>query len=323
LTPDFKAGIDKYLPAFELAWSVANGEDFKFDPWQRELLRRVTELLPSGELRFRSVLISCPRQSGKTEILTAIGLFALMRKKKQANIGIASTADQARILYNRLQGIIFSNPTLSNMMRKNTETRGIKTTSETTYDIRAGKAETLQGIPISIGIVDEVHLVDEDAYSALVAGQGARKDSCIYGITTAGNEESKLLARLYASADKAIAGELPRFGAWIWEASEAYVPKGDDELMALLTQANPSIQDGRKDVADVLYECRSSIPEDDIIRYYLNRFIKSSTNTFIPFAMWQKNERGIDEKLPDGQVVFGIDRTPDWEHATVAAAVLV
>jgi phage terminase large subunit-like protein len=323
LTPDFKAGIDKYLPAFELAWSVANGEDFKFDPWQRELLRRVTELLPSGELRFRSVLISCPRQSGKTEILTAIGLFALMRKPKQANIGIASQADQARILYNRLQGIIFSNPTLSNMMRKNTETRGIKTTSETTYDIRAGRAETLQGIPISIGIVDEVHLVDEDAYSALVAGQGARKDSCIYGITTAGNEDSKLLARLYASADKAIAGELPRFGAWIWEASEAYVPKGDDELMALLTQANPSIQDGRKDVADVLYECRSSIPEDDIVRYYLNRFIKSSTNTFIPFAMWQKNERGIDEKLPDGQVVFGIDRTPDWEHATVAAAVLV
>jgi phage terminase large subunit-like protein len=322
LTPDFKAGIDDYMPAFEHAWSVANGEDFKFDPWQVELLRRVTELLPSGELRWRSVLISCPRQVGKTELISAIGLFALLRKPKQFNIGIASQADQARILYDRLQGIISSNPTFKGMMTKITDTRGIKTTKGTRYEIRAAKADTLQGIPISIGIVDEVHLVDDEAYSALIAGQGARPDSCIYGITTAGNEDSALLARLYANADRAIAGELPRFGAWIWEASEAYVPKDDDELLRLLTEANPAIQDGRVDPQLVLAEAKT-LPDDDIVRYRLNRFIKSSTNTFIPFAMWQKNERGIDEKLPEGQVVFGIDRTPDWEHATVAAAVLV
>jgi hypothetical protein len=31
----------------------------------------------------------------------------------------------------------------------------------------------------------------------------------------------------------------------------------------------------------------------------------------------------MDEQFPDGQVVFGIDRTPGWEHASVAAAILV
>lgn len=322
LTEDFKAGIDPLLPAFEYAWTIANGSDFKFDPWQRELLRRVTELLPNGELRWRSCLISCPRQVGKTELISAIGLWALLRKPNQFNIGIASQADQARILYDRLQRIIASNPTLKGMMTKLTDTRGIKTTEGTRYEIRAAKASTLQGIPISIGIVDEVHLVDDAAYSALIAGQGARPDSCLYGITTAGNEDSELLARLYANADKAIAGELDRFGAWIWEASEAYVPKDDDELMRLLIEANPALQDGRIDPALVLADART-LPDDDIVRYRLNRFIKSSTNTFIPFAMWQKNERSIDEVFPDGQVVFGIDRTPDWEHATVSAAVLV
>jgi phage terminase large subunit-like protein len=322
LSDDFAADIDRYLPAFELAWTVANGKDFRFDPWQRELLRRVTELLPSGELRWRSCLISCPRQVGKTEVISAIGLWALLRKPNQFNIGIASQADQARILYDRLQRIIASNPTLKSMMTKLTDTRGLKTTEGTRYEIRAAKASTLQGIPISIGIVDEVHLVDEAAYSALVAGQGARPDSMLVGITTAGNEDSELLARLYGNADKAIAGELDRFGAWIWEASEAYVPKDDDELMRLLVEANPALQDGRIDPALVLADART-LPDDDIVRYRLNRFIKSSTNTFIPFAMWQKNERRFDEVLPDGQVVFGIDRTPDWEHATVAAAILV
>jgi phage terminase large subunit-like protein len=322
LTEDFEADIDRYLPAFEYAWTISNGKDFKFDDWQKELLRRVTELLPSGELRWRSCLISCPRQVGKTEVISAIGLWALLRKPNQFNIGIASQADQARILYDRLQRIIASNPTLKGMMTKLTDTRGLKTTEGTRYEIRAAKASTLQGIPISVGIVDEVHLVDDAAYSALVAGQGARPDSMLVGITTAGNEDSELLARLYANADKAIAGELDRFGAWIWEASEAYVPKDDDELMRLLIEANPALQEGRIDPKLVLADARS-LPDDDIIRYRLNRFIKSSANTFIPFSMWQKNERKIDDVFPNGQVVFAVDRTPGWEHATVAAAILV
>lgn len=322
LTEDYRADIDRYLPAFEYAWTVANGKQFRFDPWQKELLRRVTELLPDGELRWRSCLISCPRQVGKTEVISAIGLWALLRKPNQFNIGIASQADQARILYDRLQRIIAANPVLKSMMTKLTDTRGIRTTEGTRYEIRAAKASTLQGIPISIGIVDEVHLVDDAAWSALVAGQGARPDSMLVGITTAGDENSALLARLYDNANKAIAGELDRFGAWIWEASEAYVPKDDDELMALLIEANPALQDGRIDPKLVLADARS-LPDDDIIRYRLNRFIKSSANTFIPFSMWQKNERKLDEQFPAGQVVFGIDRTPGWEHATVAAAILV
>lgn len=322
LTEDYKADIDRYLPAFEYAWTVANGKEFRFDPWQKELLRRVTELLPDGELRWRSCLISCPRQVGKTEVISAIGLWALLRKPNQFNIGIASQADQARILYDRLQRIIAANPVLKSMMTKLTDTRGIRTTEATRYEIRAAKASTLQGIPISIGIVDEVHLVDDAAWSALVAGQGARPDSMLVGITTAGDENSELLARLYENANKAIDGDLDRFGAWIWEASEARVPKDDDELMALLIEANPALQDGRIDPRLVLADARS-LPDADIIRYRLNRFIDSGSNTFIPFWMWQKNERGIDEVFPDGQVVFGIDRTPGWEYATVAAAVKV
>jgi hypothetical protein len=123
-------------------------------------------------------------------------------------------------------------------------------------------------------------------------------------------------------ADKAIAGELDRFGAWIWEASEAVVPKDDDEFMALLTEANPALQDGRIDPKILLSDARNEV-ELDIIRYRLNRFVNSAKDVFIPFSLWLKNERRIDDVLPAGQVVFGIDRSPGWEFATVAAAVMV
>lgn len=321
LSDDFQAGIDPYLPAIKMAWSVANN-GFEFDAWQIDLLRRMTELLPSGELRFRQCVASMGRQNGKSEVIGALGLFAILRKDNQFNVGVASTAEQARIIFDRLHRVISANGALEKRMSRLTETRGIKTLDGTRYEIKASNSNTLQGIPVSVGIVDEVHLVDERVWDALVAGTGSRSDTLIVGITTAGDENSSLLNRLYENADKAIAGDLERFGAWIWEASEARVPEDDDELAALLVEANPALQSGRIDPKLVIQDVRT-MPDDDIIRYRLNRFIQSGAKTFIPAELWQKCERSFEEQLPAGDFVFAIDRTPDWGHASVAVAVKV
>ena len=321
LVDGFESSIDWLLPVIELAWSVAT-PGFKFDDWQVELLRRVTELLPSGELRWRSCLISMGRQNGKSEIVGALGIWALMRKVGSYNVGVASTAEQARLVYDRVQRVIASNPALERRMSKLTETRGIKTLDGSRYEIKASNANTLQGIPVSVGVVDEVHLVDERTWDALASGTGARPDTLLVGITTAGDENSALLNRLYANADKAIAGDLPRFGAWIWEASEAIVPDDDDELIGLLMEANPALKSGRIDPKLLLDDVRA-LPKDDIIRYRLNRFIQSGSKTFIPAELWQKCERPFGESMPQGEYVFAIDRTPDWAHASVAVSVKV
>lgn len=322
LSPDFTADIDWLLPGLELAWSVANGGRFTFDDWQVELLRRITETLPSGELRWRQCLVSMGRQNGKTEIVSALGIWALLRADNQFSVSLASTAEQSRLVYERVQRVIASNPALNAQMTKLTDTRGIRAHNGSRYEVKASKANTLQGIPISVAIVDEVHLVDATVWDAVVAGSGSRRDTLVLGITTAGNEDSTLLSRLYDNANKAIAGELERFGAWIWEASEAIVPENDDELIRLLVEANPALQSGRIDPQLLLQDVRAT-PDDDIIRYRLNRFVNTSSKAFIPFELWQKCERGIDDVFPNGQVVFAVDRTYGWEHATVAAAIKV
>jgi phage terminase large subunit-like protein len=260
------------------------------------------------------------RQVGKTEIVSALGIWALLRKDNQFSVSLASTAEQSRLVYDRVQRVIASNPALNSQMSKLTDTRGIRAVNGSRYEVKASKANTLQGIPISVAIVDEVHLVEENVWDAVVSGQGSRPDTLILGITTAGNENSSLLTRLYANADKAIAGELDRFGATIWEASEAVVPEDDDELIRLLTEANPALQCGRIDPKLVLQDVRT-LPDEDIIRYRLNRFVRSNDKAFIPFELWQQNERGLDEPLPNGALIFGVDRTPGWEHATVSVAV--
>ena len=337
LSEDFKADIDWLLydkqgnrpGLLEQAWTKAKGKPFRFDEWQVELLRRITELLPppeddpnKRELRWRSCLTSVPRQAGKTETIACLSLWSLLRGNDHYNLNVASTADQARLIYDRLQSIIKANPSLDNAMTKITDTRGIRNKNGSRYEIKASKSAALQGIPVSVAIVDEVHLVADSTWSALQTGQGGRESSILIGITTAGDEDSDLLKRLYEMADKAIAGEVDRFGAWIWEASENVVPEDDEEFMKLLVEANPALQSGRIDPKLILADARME-PDVDVVRYRFNRFVNSSQNSFIPFELWLKTERGIDDVLPPGQVVFAIDRSPNWEYATVAAAVKV
>lgn len=313
----------------ELAWSAANGGHFRFDEWQVEILRRVTELLPAPdddpkreELRWRACLLSVPRQAGKTETIAALSLWSLLRSENEYSLNIASTADQARLIYDRLQRIIQANPSLDNAMTKITDTKGIRTYKGSRYEIKPSKSAALQGIPVAVAIVDEVHLVADETWSALQTGAGGRPNAILIGITTAGDEDSKLLKRLYEMGDKAIAGEVDRFGMWVWEASETTVPEDDDKFMQLLIEANPALQSGRADAKTILADARLE-PDVEVVRYRFNRFVNSSANSFIPFELWLKTERGIDDELPPGQVVFAIDRTPNWEYATVSAAVKV
>jgi len=320
LREDFTADIDRYLPLLEVAWRGSMG--YWLDDWQIELVRRITELQEDGTLRWRACLVSVARQSGKTELVSLLGCWSLLRKENQINIGIASQVDQARILYERIQVIINGTPGLKQLMTKLTDTRGIRTTHGSRYEIKAAKASTLQGIPISVAVVDEVHLVDDSSWTALISGQGSRSDSIVIGITTAGDQNSALLKRLYENAEKAIAGESSRFGAWIWEAEESIVPADDEHLLRLLKQANPALESGRIDPQIMLDDVRS-LPDEDIIRYRLNRFVHSNDNTFIPLSLWWSCERPREESFPTGNPFFCIDKTRDGEWATIAAAVLI
>ncbi len=55
-----------------------------------------------------------------------MGIWALLRAPGQLVIGLASSADQARIIYDRTMYVIRSNPSLADLFTKLTDTRGIR-----------------------------------------------------------------------------------------------------------------------------------------------------------------------------------------------------
>lgn len=328
LSNDYPSDADWLLPIVELAWRSADDPNFSLDAWQADLIRRMLEVYPeghqrAGELRYRQVVVSMGRQNGKSVIGAILGLYGLLRAPGQLVIGIASSAEQARILYERTMHVIRANRSLANRFDKLTDTRGIRAKDGGKYEIKASRSGALQGLPLNVGLCDELHLMPSALWSDMVNGTAAKTNGIVVGITTAGDENSELLKQLYEVGNKAIAGDvtLERFGFFLWESPDAKVPEDDETLAEYLMAANPALAAGRIDLETVISDVRS-MPEIDVVRYRLNRFVAGSS-IFITPTMWQANARPHGDPFPTENVrpVFVIDRTPDWGHASIAVAV--
>lgn len=320
LSPEFPSAFDSFRDLFRVVWYTA----FRYvlEDWQETLLRHAFELFPegharAGQLRWRQIVISFARQNGKTEIACAVALIVLLMKARPLLIGIASSVDQANLIYTRTMSLITENPRLRAKFAKLTRTRGIRTLDGGEYLLKANKSGALQGIPLDAGLVDELHLLLREVWDDLVNGLGGRPNSFVFGITTAGDDESELLLSLYEQGAAAIEdGGKARLAFFCWEATAAVVPADDVELGRELARANPGVASGRTDLETAVTDCRG-LPEPNAVRYRLNRFV-GSTNVFISGAMW--GACFTSEPFPAGaRPVFTFDRTPDWGYASVGA----
>jgi phage terminase large subunit-like protein len=294
------------------------------DRWQRDLIRHVLELYPeghekAGQLRYRECFVSVGRQNGKSVIGSILAVYGLLREKGALVIGLASSAEQARIVYDRLLRIIKADPRLAKRFVKVTDTRGIGTHTGSRYEIKAAKSAAVQGLATSIGIIDELHITKPALWTDLVNGIAAKPRGLVFGITTAGDEQSDLLKSLYERAEKGS----ERFGYFIWEAPSAYIPSSDAELALFLSLANPSVAEGRRPVADEIASVRSMAGgtegEADLIHYRLNRFV-ASLNPFLPGEKWNACAKSGSYTFPtSGPLVFAFDVSPDDAYASVTA----
>ncbi|RAZ34831.1 terminase large subunit domain-containing protein [Microbacterium sp. SMR1] len=326
LSDNFTSDWDRFEPIVLIVWREAFG--IELDPWQRALLRAILETYPpgharAGQLRYRSVVVSMGRQNGKTELGAILGLWGLLRQSNAFTVGLASSKEQADLIYARARKAITGNPTLAKRFRRSTGTRGLETHDGAIYRVAPATSAGLQGIPITTALVDELHILPRELWADVVNGMGGRPNTLVIGITTAGGDESELLKNLYETGDKAVAGDptLERFGFFCWEAPESIVPTDDAKLLDYLKAANPALSGGRLDPETILADVRA-LSTAEILRYRLNRFT-SGTEAFIDLAKWGECQRPWDSEWPTGtQPVIALDWSTGQQYATIAAAAL-
>lgn len=320
LAPDFPSAFDRVAGVMQLAWVQSFG--YELEDWQIKLLRAVLEVYPeghtrAGQLRWMQAVISLGRQNGKSEIAAALGLWQLLANPRSALVaGIATSVKQAGIVYDRARSVIMRTSLARSF--KATGTRGITSKMPgAKYNMEPAKSASLQGIPITLGLVDELHILKSALWTDLVNGAGGRPDCLVAGITTAGDDNSELLIHLYEIGQQSIETDgANRVGFFVWEAPDSAIPEDDLTLGRYLAAANPGIASGRRDLENLVTKVRT-LPRAEVVRYDFNRFV-AATSVFIPAGVWAGGITG--QGWPVGsRPIFTITRTQDWKWASIQA----
>lgn len=323
LRDDFESDADRLLQVVALAYrDMDNPDGLKLDEWQSWLLRHILERYPAdwpdqslaGHLRYRACVVSIPRQSGKSLIGALLGLWGVAMRTGQT-LSLASSAEQARIIYDRVLATIQGNPTLLARFKKTTERRGIISSDGLArYDIKPAKESALQGIRVDTVLADELHLWKKGMWTAVIQGTAASPDGIIIGITTAGDANSETLIDLYKQGDRAVNGDpqLERFGFFVWEAPDGCAVDGEAILAS-----NPAVECGRIPLERVLGDL-ATIPEHEARRYRLNQFISGTSESWLPGQVFHRNAGNGIENIQG--CTLSVDMTNKLDHASIVAA---
>lgn len=330
-TEDFTTEGDKLLRFLAVYWSTPETRTFRLDPWQAWLIRHLLETYPPdwpveqlrGQLRYRQLVISMARQNGKSVIAACLAIYLLaLHVEGPRVVGLASIDRQARIVYDRVRWAIDNNAQLSRELRA-TVTRGIwRRDGSGLYQTLPAVEDSAQGEPISGAIYDELHLGLAELWDAIVLGQRARRNSLMAGFTTAGDDDSELLAGLYEDGQAAIEGQDQRFGFFCWEAA-------DDELTVdNVIAANPAVACGRVPLDTTMADAEKGWRKGGkhrkrVIRYTLNRFIEGSDTSWAPIGPWLscRSDSAEDAAIivPGQDLTYGLEVTESWEYASITA----
>jgi hypothetical protein len=289
-------------------------------PWQQQVLDVALEVDPvTRRLVYREVILTVPRQSGKTTLLLVLILLRALSEPCQNIRYTAQTGSDARKkwmddwlkplqaskfgqffrprLTNGHEALIFSNGSLQEL---------IATTKKSGH-----------GGSIDLGILDEAFAhPDARLEQALKPSMMTRPHPQLWVVSTAGTYEDSpyLWGKVEAGRQLAEAGLTQSVAYFEWSADEDADPSSRETWRACM----PAL--GRTVTEETIAADFESIPSlSEFRRAYLNQWVTQSTDPVIPLELW--NELTVsDRSKPEIPLCFAFDITPDRAGASVALA---
>lgn len=286
------------------------GELLHLRDWQKELLNYALARKPNGRLKHRVALIGMARKNGKSALAASMGLSALTLGGNGSEIySCAADRDQARIVFGTAKRMVELDPELSSMFTLYRDVIEYKDKGSV-YRALSAEAYTKEGLnPSPIVIFDEVHAQpNRELWDVMSLAGGARSDSLLLGITTAGvktqaNGQDSLAYSLYQYGQKLVKGELVDpsfFFAW-WEPRN---PEADHRDKQLWIESNP----GFADIVDA-EDFESAVlrtPEAEFRTKRTNCFV-STTTAWLPTGSWEALIDAERTPEPGEDVILAFD----------------
>ena len=198
--------IEKFCKHSKGQWS---GQPVILDLWQKAIIQSIFGFVDDkGFRKYREVFIVVARKNGKSTLLSAIGLYMLFADHEGGAqvCCVASKKDQAKIVFEEAKNMVSQSALLRKHIRKRKSDLYVDLTFST-FEPLASDSNTLDGLNMHCGILDEVHAwKDRNIYDVSKQSMGARQQPLLVSISTAGFIRENIYDSLYELSEDILNG---------------------------------------------------------------------------------------------------------------------
>lgn len=288
-------------------------------PWQRHVVDVACELDGNGRPAYRDVVVTVPRQQGKTTLMLAWLIHrALLWGRPTLSVYTAQTGDAARKKWRNELFPFLERSTASSQIRNISlanGSEGITWMNGSLLNILSPTHSIGHGMTIDgIGIIDEFwHFVDNRTEQGLRPAMLTVPDAQLLKCSTAGTDASLYYNTQIELGRQAVADDTGR-GLAFFEWSIADDQDIDDP--ATWRDFMPAL--GRTVDPDTIATDMAGMTLPERLRAYGNRPTATS-DTVLPEALWERVCR--PQIAPEGDCLgFAFDVAQDRSTAAVAAS---
>lgn len=303
-------------------------------PWQRSAQLSICATRPDGQWTHATFCLLCTRQNGKSEILIHRCLFGLF-KLGETILYTAQRWKTARDGWGRLMSLIRANPSLSRRVKRTTCSQGegiveLDNGASISFGVRSN--DSGRGLTdVDLIIYDEAYNLTDGEIAAMSFTQMAAKNPQRIYASSAVNAEQHPNGHVLAGIRRAGIAGAPRLGFMEWWAPDGScacracvgVEPMDREDEATHRYANPSygvIMTADK-IADLMVNMQTVAGRKSFDVEALGRgdwpVDQEVHDPVIPSEVWH---RMAALTTRSGPVAVAVDRTPDREWWSIAAA---
>lgn len=286
-------------------------------PWQEQVAAVASEYDPeSGVPAYRTVVVTVPRQSGKTTTLLCFEVDRCLNWGEPQLVAYTAQTgkdareklidDHASVLERKAKPVI-------ERVYRGVGLETIRFVTGSRIIPLANTPDAGHGKTIHLGVRDELFKDKDDRRAqALGPAMATVADAQDLVTSTAGTAESVPLRRLVELGRQAvIQGKRSGLAYFEWSAAEDADP--DDERV--WWECMPAL--GRTISIDVVRHARAMEADGEFRRAYLNQWWDAEASVF-PAGLWEACESFT--AAPSEDVVFAADARPDLSAAAIVAA---
>lgn len=300
------------------------GQPYELSDWEAFILINLFGFVDAnGKRRFRTAYVEVARKNSKSTFCSGIALFmtAFDMEGGAEVYSAATTRDQARIVFGDAQNMVRKSAPLKKVFGVHKlNIHHMKSASK--FEPLSSDAQTLDGLNIHCGIMDEVHAhKTREVWDVVETATGAREQPLILAITTAGFNKQGIGYEQREYVTKVLGGVVDDdtyFGIIFT------IDEDDDPFdQNVWVKANPNLgRSKRLDDMQRLAKKASEMPaaRNNFLTKHLNVWVNAET-AWLDMARWEKlPKRGSIEHLKTLPCYIGLDLANKLDVAAVVAA---